>query len=219
MELGSLYQQFPHFSHFIDQVREFPHVAPHPFVCGLEGYYNVIGDRFFILYKRYNRPQLPFWEMMYSFGEWIQKWVYPVFEKPVMYYRAPYYGRVTKWVTDQYTEWHTSARAKFGVEEINMTISYLSAAADRLLSLKTENIMVQPERRHLKDIPPYITLSERATGYLSKSTVTDLSSIPSIVNAVKKRALRVPEVSFSRLKDINKTVRYDEIFTPKIQEG
>lgn len=211
MEVGVIYDQFPLFCHFIDQVRDFPHVAPHPFVCALDGYYNLIGDQYFTLDVRYSYPKLPHWKNMYHWGQWIRKWVYPKFGKPIMYFKPEYYGQVTQWVHEQYENWRHTQLHNFGIVEKNMAVNYLSNAADRLMSLKTQRLIETPPRTHLNEISPYITQSNSAATYLNNSTTLELAAVPDIVNEILSATLRTPPVSFSRLSNIEETVRYDEV--------
>lgn len=218
MELGEVYSLFPTFWEFARMVSEYPHVAPHTFVCGLEGYAQALGPYIFYISERVKDPQCLLWEKMYEFSQFLEKWCYPAWGRRTKFYLASQRRYLTEWVREELEKWLLYTQDFFGERRRNELFCFLGPVADRLVSLLARNVPPMSERKSLRDIPPYVTMSNRAAQYISTTTHLEVSPIPEIVNTIQEKALHVRDVGYPRVPRMSESVSYAEIDRPRVIE-
>jgi hypothetical protein len=202
MEVGKVIPLFPTFGKFCEYARIAPHVLPHDFAGSLEGYFQVLEKYTFIITSKIDNPVLPFAETMFHVQVVVLKYAYPRYGGPVNALSSEIYPTLPD---EAKRELQTEAALQAYRElpgRCNEVFNYLAEAADKLVSFFSGYSMSTPPRKTLREVPPHITLSPPAAGYLAKSTFQPLQNVPEIVNPIVSDMFPSPGTAFPRLRQV-----------------
>lgn len=207
MQVGEVFPLFPTFGQFCQYARVAPHVLPHDFCGSMEGYYQILWNDTFALTSKIANPSLPYAQIMFHIHNTVLKYAYPMFGGPVVVMQESVYPKLPEEAKIALQQEGVMAAWRNLPNSRNEIYNYLAAAADKLNSFLAGYVMPTPERKTLKEIPPYTTQSPTAAQYLSSSTFLPLEKVPEIVNPIVSANISAIDIGFPRLPRLEETVQ------------